>query len=51
MILTIGDSTPKLNEFLRMLQVHDIALLVVVRSRPYRTQDVFSMSITRNGAQ
>jgi len=50
-ILTIGDSTDELNNILRLLQAHDIALLVDVRLRPYRTQDILSMSTSRCGGQ
>ena len=35
MILTIGHSIYETELFLRMLQAHDVAVLVDVRSRPY----------------
>ncbi len=39
MVLTIGHSTHELGEFLSMLQAHNVAVLVDVRSRPYSSHN------------
>ncbi len=39
MVLTIGHSTHELDEFLNMLQAHNVAVLVDVRSRPYSSHN------------